>query len=118
MRQVVFAVVCVAFAGLMAACNDVGTCPAASAVVPGGSCSGDMLACPYTLGSLSPVCDGTNVDGGIATSCVCTNGSWVCPSPAACPGVPADGGDDGADAAIDSSGEGDSPGEADSPGGG
>ncbi|MDP9036233.1 MAG: hypothetical protein M3O50_15640, partial [Myxococcota bacterium] len=35
-------------------CNNVGDCPAASAITPGGSCSGDFLQCPYTLESLSP----------------------------------------------------------------
>ena len=68
----------------LAACNDVGDCPAPSTITPGGSCGGDNLECPYTLETPSPVCDGTHVEGGLATSCVCQKGSWSCPSPASC----------------------------------
>ena len=74
-----------ALAVVLGACNNVGDCPAASAITPGGSCSGDSLECPYTLASLSPACDGTSVEGGLATSCVCTNGSWACPDGVSCP---------------------------------
>jgi hypothetical protein len=78
------------------ACNDVGTCPAASAISNGGSCSGDNLECPFTLVTPSPACDGTTTQ--IPTSCVCTSGSWSCPSPVVC-GEPdageEGGGDDG-----------------------
>jgi hypothetical protein len=75
----------------LSACNDVGDCPAPSEIVPGGSCSGDSLSCPYVLESLDPACNGTMVDGGIETSCVCTQGSWSCPQPVICSGA----GDDG-----------------------
>jgi hypothetical protein len=66
----------------LAACNDVGDCPASSQIKPGGSCSGDHLECPYTLTNTpSPACDGTTmVEGGLQTSCACVNGSWSCPS--------------------------------------
>lgn len=102
MKRAIFAVWAV-LAVALGACNDVGTCPAASAVTPGGSCSGDSLECPYTLQSLSPACDGTTVEGGIATSCVCTQGSWACPAAVTCPSSGA--GDDAAGG--DGSGEGD-----------
>lgn len=104
MKRAIFAV-WAALAVALGACNDVGTCPAASAVTPGGSCSGDSLECPYTLQSLSPACDGTTVDGGIATSCVCTSGSWVCPAAVSCPSS----GDDAAGG--DGSGEADAGGD-------
>jgi hypothetical protein len=94
----------------MGACNSVGTCPAAGSIVNGGSCSGDMLECPYTLPSLSPACDGTMVEGGIQTSCVCTSGTWVCPSAVECE---AGSGDDGS--TPDSAGSGDDGNTADSP---
>jgi hypothetical protein len=106
MRQMPFLVACAGVVVLLAACNDVGDCPAPSAIVPGGSCSGDSLECSYSLESLSPACDGTTVDGGIATSCVCTKGSWSCPSPVSCPGAQEDAGDGGGtDEASDSSSE-------------
>jgi hypothetical protein len=92
-----------AWAAILAgACNDVGTCPSADSITPGASCSGESLECAYTLQTPSPACDGTSVEGGIATSCVCTSGAWVCPSPVACPGPPGPGGDDGggADASV------------------
>jgi hypothetical protein len=64
----------------MAACNDVGDCPASSQIKPGGSCSGDQLECPYTVkDSPSPACDGTMVEGGLQTSCTCVSGTWSCP---------------------------------------
>jgi len=68
----------------LAACNDVGDCPASSQIKPGGSCSGDQLECPYTLDTPSPACDGTVVEGGLQTSCTCQNGTWSCPSPVSC----------------------------------
>jgi hypothetical protein len=68
----------------LAACNDVGDCPAASSIKPGASCSGDQLECPYTLDTPSPACDGTTVEGGLQTSCTCDNGTWSCPSPVSC----------------------------------
>jgi hypothetical protein len=77
-----FAAVLVAATALVA-CNDVGDCPGKSAIVPGGSCSGDNLECAYDLETPSPACDGTNTM--LATSCICTKGVWVCPSPASCP---------------------------------
>jgi hypothetical protein len=83
MKKAIFAG-CVALAVVLGACNNVGTCPAASTITPGGSCSGDSLECPYTLQSPSAACDGTDIEGGLATSCVCTKGSWVCPSPVSC----------------------------------
>jgi hypothetical protein len=90
-----------------AGCNDVGDCPAATAIVPGGSCSGDNLQCPFTLQSPSPACDGTMVQGGVQTSCVCTDGTWNCPGPASCDegGTSGDdGGPSGGDASDASSG--------------
>jgi hypothetical protein len=85
MKNVAFTLVWAALvAAALAACNDVGDCPAASSITPGASCSGDNLACPYTLATPSPACDGTTVDGGLETSCVCQNGTWSCPSPVSC----------------------------------
>lgn len=82
----------VATALSLLACNDVGDCPAPSDIVPGGSCSGDSLSCPYVLETLDPACNGgMMLDGGIETSCVCTQGSWSCPQPVTCSGS----GDDG-----------------------
>jgi hypothetical protein len=78
------------------ACNDVGDCPAPEAIIPGASCSGDALECPYNLASPSAACDGTSVDGGVATSCVCMSGNWVCPTPVTCMGAGADAADDAA----------------------
>jgi hypothetical protein len=105
------------FAGALAAmlaagaCNNVGSCPSADAITPGGSCSGESLECPYTLQTASLACDGTMVNGGIATSCVCTDGTWTCPAPAACPDAGGDdsgsqdaGGGDGATGSGDSAG--------------
>ena len=85
-----------AFAATLAAtaCNDVGTCPSADSIQPGGSCSGESLECAYTLQTASPACDGTMLEGGLGTSCVCTKGAWACPSAVACPAAEA-GGDDG-----------------------
>jgi hypothetical protein len=73
-------------ATVLGGCNNVGSCPAPSAIQAGGSCSGDNLECPYTLETLSPVCDGTTIEGGLATSCVCQGGSWSCPSVVSCDG--------------------------------
>jgi hypothetical protein len=99
----------------VAACNDVGNCPAPSAIVPGGSCSGDNLECPFTLETPSPACDGTTVEGGLPTSCTCQGGHWSCPSPVSCDAEAPDGStfDDGSsdgdatpDASLDGSGSG------------
>lgn len=57
------------------ACNNVGDCPSAASITPGGSCSGDNLQCPYNLPA-----SGGDDGGGLATSCVCTGGTWSCPS--------------------------------------
>jgi hypothetical protein len=82
MKRIAFVLAWAALlAAPLAACNDVGDCPASSQIEPGGSCSGDQLECPYTLQNApSPACDGTMVDGGLQTSCTCTNGTWSCPS--------------------------------------
>lgn len=85
MKRLAFLLTCAALlAAPLAACNDVGSCPAASQIKPGGSCSGDNLQCPYTLDTPSPACDGTAVEGGLLTSCTCANGTWSCPSPVSC----------------------------------
>ena len=88
------AVLAVALLALEGACNNVGDCPAASSIKPGGSCQGDYLECPFTLETPSLACDGTSVEGGLATSCICTSGAWVCPDPVSC-GTTDDGGGDG-----------------------
>ena len=106
-------------ASLEGACNDVGDCPVMSSITPGGACSGDSLECPYTLQTPSPSCDGTDVDGGLATSCICSGGSWACPAPVDCDGggsaaedggveAGVDAGDDagGGDSAVDGGGDG------------
>jgi hypothetical protein len=95
------AVLVAAFQG---ACNNVGDCPAALFVTPGGTCTSDNLQCPYTLQTDSPACDGTTVDGGIATSCICTKGTWVCPSPVSCGGQGGVTDDGGAESGDDGSG--------------
>jgi hypothetical protein len=112
----VLAVVAAAATG---ACNDVGTCPSPDSITPGGSCSGDSLECAYTLQTPSPACDGTDVEGGLATSCVCTKGSWVCPSAVVCPSAGDDGsmggdGDDGATGDDGSTGDDTSSGDSSS----
>ncbi len=87
MRRVAFLLAWAALlTGLLlpSACNSVGDCPAPSAITPGGSCSGDTLECPYNVASPSPACDGTTVEGGLATSCMCGDGKWSCPSPVSC----------------------------------
>lgn len=95
-------------AALEGACNDVGSCPGPSSIVPGGACEGNQLECPFTLQTPSPACDGTTVDGGLATSCICNNGAWSCPSPVTCDSgaIPtedaeAETGGEGGDAATD-----------------
>lgn len=108
MKAVIAAVLCVSAALAAGACNDVGTCPAETAVVPNGSCSGDNLECPYTLPPASLTCEQGPVEGGIETSCVCTSGSWSCPSP--CDGGGNGGGDDASgDAGGDSGTVADAP---------
>lgn len=86
MRSVLFVLAYALVAPVVAACNAVppGDCPDPSAIVPNGACSGDNLECAYTLQSPSPACDGTQVDGGYASSCTCMSGSWVCPAPVVC----------------------------------
>ncbi len=83
---------------LESGCNDVGDCPSASSITPGGACSTDNLECSYTLQTPSPTCDGTTVEGGLATSCVCTKGTWVCPSAVSCGGGEDAGGETRAEA--------------------
>ncbi len=63
MRVAIAATIIVSAALGAGACNNVGTCPAAAFMAPGGSCSGDNLECPYTLQTASPACDGTTVEG-------------------------------------------------------
>jgi hypothetical protein len=107
----------VVLAAPVGGCNDVGDCPSPDAITPGGACRGDNLECPFTLQTDPPACDGTSLEGGLATSCVCQNGTWSCPSPVSCgtsstddggttdgattDGTPPDGGD-GATIAADS----------------
>jgi hypothetical protein len=93
------AAIVVGIAGATVACNDTGTCPATANVQPGGSCDSDDLQCAYTLSTPSAACDGTSTT--IATSCVCSHGTWTCPSPYACEAGGGEGGpgDDGGDAA-------------------
>jgi hypothetical protein len=97
---------------LPCACNNVGDCPAPSAITPGGSCSGDTLECPYNLATPSPACDGTTVEGGLATSCICDDGKWSCPSPVSCD---ASTGDDAGDATTGGDAAGNDASEASMP---
>jgi hypothetical protein len=90
MNRVLYVTVLVGTLGAFGGCNNVGDCPAASSITPGGSCSGNNLQCPYTL----PASSGDD-GGGTPTSCVCTDGTWVCPSAST-------GDDGGTDAAEDS----------------
>lgn len=102
-----------AIAVALAACNNVGDCPAKGTITNGGSCSGDSLTCPYTLTSsqstaASPItCD---------TSCTCTQGSWVCPDPTTC--LPPAAGDDGGATGDDGGATGDDGGGTGDDGGG
>ena len=89
----------------LAACNDVGDCPASSQIKPGASCSGNQLERPYTLDTPSPACDGTTVEGGLQTSCICVNGTWSCPSPVSCDATTGDGPEAAPDALSDASGD-------------
>ena len=78
-HHVVFAAASVALAAwVIAACNDLGTCPAAAAVTPDAACSNEQLQCEYDLATPSPSCNGTTTV--IPSSCTCTDGAWVCPS--------------------------------------
>lgn len=74
------------FAGILAgtgACNTgLGDCPATSTIKDKGPCTDDNLECPYDLSSPNPSCDGKTTT--IMTSCVCTSGTWSCPSPIDC----------------------------------
>jgi hypothetical protein len=85
MSKAILAASVMVLAVLFGACNDVGDCP--TAITPGGSCSGDSLACPFTLTSsdLTTTCP---------TSCTCTSGQWACPPAEACQ-APVLSGDDG-----------------------
>jgi len=128
MKRLAFVLAWIALlAAPLAACNDVGDCPASSQIKPGGACTGNQLECPYTLDTPSPACDGTTVEGGLQTSCTCVNGTWSCPSPVSCDATTGEdasqGGDAGdgasmADAAAEASSEaapeaaGDSPSDA------
>jgi hypothetical protein len=88
-----------AIALVLAACNNVGSCP--STITPGGSCNGDNLECPYTIQTTSSMCSSLEVDGAVATSCICNDGVWQCP---ACTGD--DGGEEaGGDATTEGGGE-------------
>jgi hypothetical protein len=72
MRRHIVSIVCVTLGAVVAAgCNSVGDCPSAP-VTAGGSCSTENLQCAYTL----PASD----DAGTPTSCICTMGTWACPS--------------------------------------
>lgn len=93
----------------VAGCTNVGDCPSASVVTPGGSCTGDMLSCPYDLATPSPACDGTMTS--ISTSCVCTKRAWTCPASVSCPdaAAAADGGgadETGGDSSVSDDGGG------------
>lgn len=106
MGRLIFACLWAVLAVAVDACNDVGDCPGAGAVAPDGTCTGDMLSCPYDMATASPACDGTNTT--ISTSCVCTKGKWACPSPVSCPGdATADGGGRDASSGDDGGGGGD-----------
>lgn len=97
-RSSLWAACLAALAVALGACNDVGDCPADTAITAGGSCSGDSLTCPYTLQSSQA--DGVTC----ATSCTCTEGSWACPDPSTC--VPAAGDDGGGTGGDDGGGAG------------
>jgi hypothetical protein len=84
MKRILAFVFPTAILAVEGACNNVGDCPSASSVHPGGSCNGDYLECPYSLQTPSLACDGTAVEGGLDTSCICTKGTWACPSPVSC----------------------------------
>jgi hypothetical protein len=72
MRRHIVSIVCVTLGAVVAAgCNSVGDCPSAP-ITAGGSCSTENLQCAYTL----PASD----DAGTPTSCICTMGTWACPS--------------------------------------
>lgn len=117
MKRLAFLLACAAMLAVpLAACNDVGSCPAASQIKPGGSCSGDNLECPYTLDSPSPACDGTTVEGGLQTSCTCQNGTWSCPSPVSCDATTGDDASQQGDGTTSSDG-GDGSSASDSSGG-
>ena len=46
MKTFIAILVSAAIAAVTGACNEVGSCPAAGQVRPGGSCSADSLQCP------------------------------------------------------------------------
>jgi hypothetical protein len=82
------------FAGLLAtagACNTgLGDCPATQTIQADEACTDDNLDCPYDLSSEPASCNGTTTT--IKTSCVCTKGTWKCPSPVDCGGGGSGGG--------------------------
>ena len=95
MRRVAAAVaLLVAALAASGGCNEVGDCPAEGAITPGGSCANSGLQCAYELETPSPACDGTTTT--IASSCLCTSGTWACPAPLSC-------GEDGGSAGEDGS---------------
>ncbi len=113
MKRLAFLLACAALlTAPLAACNDVGSCPAASQIKPGGSCSGDNLECPYTLASPSPACDGTTVEGGLQTSCTCQDGKWSCPSPVSCDATTGDDASQQGDSTTSDGGDGSSAGDS------
>lgn len=99
----------VAIALVVAACNNVGSCP--STITPGSSCSGDNLECPYTIESSAGACSSIAVDGAVATSCTCSGGVWSCPSCGGADAGDAEAEEAGGDATMES-GSGDASTEA------
>ena len=79
------------------ACNVQTDCPAGT-ITPGGSCSNNQLQCPYDLTTPPSTCSGPATV--IATTCVCTSGTWQCPGPFEC-----DGGAEDASSAEDAASE-------------
>ena len=85
----------------VAACNSgAADCPAQASVQPGAPCTDDNVQCAYSLSSPSPACDGTTTT--LASSCVCVDKTWSCPSPVDCGGDASTADAAEADAGIDS----------------
>jgi hypothetical protein len=99
-----FLPLCAAIVAVVAACNNVGSCP--SSITPGASCSGDNLECPYTIQSSSATCSSIAVNGAVATSCTCLSGIWQCPSCADDGGGDDGAGEGGDDATSEGGGDG------------
>lgn len=91
-----------AVALVIAACNNVGSCP--SSITPGASCSGDNLECPYTIEPAAGACSSIAADGALATSCTCSGGVWSCPSCGGADAGDAEAEDAGGDATMESGG--------------